>query len=413
MKPYLPSAALLCLVALPSALAAQQAVISPVGEVRVRFEADRPSTVDTLDAFTLLRTRLGVDARFGSGARAFIQVQDSRAFGEEAGTLDGSAETFDMHQGWLELARRWEPVQLSARVGRQEIALGSERLLGAVGWSNVGRSFDALRVDATPARLPWVLTGVVATVSERGRRMGVTPEVDDDHTLLVLWAEGRLLDAFVFHDRSARYRTFEGVDRTTLGGRLDVPAHARMQGFAEGAYQLGNQLDTERLRSQDIAAWLLTGRAWLPLEGRLRSVGAGLDWLSGDADPTDDEYGAFNTLYATNHKFYGYLDLFTDPAAQTGDRGLVDAVASAQAQLTERVGLAVDLHGFWFTRTRAAEERMIGWELDLTLPVAMGTGQRLALGYSAFRAGPGASLIGRGAEGGLWHWAYAQASVSF
>ena len=413
MRRIAPSTSLLLLTLLAWPLTAQQPTVSPVGEVRVRFEAVRPSTIDTVDAFTLLRTRLGVDALFGSGTRAFIQVQDSRAFGEESGTLDGSANTFDLHQGWLELGKRWAPVQVTARVGRQEIVLGSERLVGAVGWSNVGRSFDALRVSASAERLPWTLTGLVATVSERGRSLaGASAPEGEDHTLLGVWGEGTLLDAFLLHDRGARYRTFEGVDRTTLGARVDVPAGVPLQGFVEGAWQVGSHLDGAASATQDIAAWLLTARAWTPLEGTLRSVGAGVDWLSGDDDPQDAEYGAFHTLYATNHKFYGYLDLFTDPAAQTGDRGLIDAVGSGRAQLTERVGLEADVHGFWFAEPRGAE-RMIGWELDLTLPIALGPGQTLAAGYSGFRAGPGAPLIGRGAEGDLWHWAYVQASVSF
>src|SRR5690606_22845165 len=46
---------------------------------------------------------------------------------------------------------------LGLRLGRQELAYGNERLVGAVGWSNVGRSFDAallrLRDDRVAADL--------------------------------------------------------------------------------------------------------------------------------------------------------------------------------------------------------------------------------------------------------------------
>lgn len=407
------AATILALLAAPSFGSAQQPVVTPVGEVRVRWEIERPAVTDTFDIFTLLRTRLGVDTRFGSGTRAFVQVQDSRVFGEEASTLEGAADAFDLHQGWLELAGSWKGIGLAARAGRQEIALGSERLLGPVGWSNVGRSFDALRLGITQDAVPFGIDLLAATVSERGSRMGSGP-ADDDHTLLGFWAEGRVLDAFVLHDIAAAYRTFEGVDRTTAGARVDLPAELPVGAYLEGAYQLGNQLmEGASPVSQDIAAAMLGGRAWLPFEGRFRSLGVGADWLSGDEDPSDGEYQAFNTLYATNHKFYGYLDLFTDPAAHTGDRGLIDGMVNARAQLTPRLGLEADLHGFWFAKPRGEEDRLIGYELDLTLPFAMGEGRKVTLGYSGFRSGAGAPLIGRGEDGDFWHWGYVQASVSF
>jgi hypothetical protein len=136
--------------------------------------------------------------------------------------------------------------------------------------------------------------------------------------------------------------------------------------------------------------------------------------LSGDDAPGSNTYRAFNTLYGTNHRFYGYLDLFLDPAARTQDRGLIDGMASVTLGLSRSVALEVDAHGFWLHRAMpSADDRLIGWELDLTMPVRLGTGQQLHLGYSAFRNGAAAPLIGLGSENGFWHWAYVQATFSF
>jgi hypothetical protein len=112
-------------------------------ELRLRGEAERPALADTVDAFTLLRARLGLEASLGKGAKVFLQVQDARTFGEEASTVDASADRLDLHQGWLELTRPTGALELVLRAGRQELTLGNERLIGPVGWSNTGRS-DAL-----------------------------------------------------------------------------------------------------------------------------------------------------------------------------------------------------------------------------------------------------------------------------
>ena len=40
----------------------------------------------------------------------------------------------------MTMSERW-----SARIGRQEIPFGGERLMGSVAWTQQGRSFDAVR----------------------------------------------------------------------------------------------------------------------------------------------------------------------------------------------------------------------------------------------------------------------------
>ena len=179
--------------------------------------------------------------------------------------------------------------------------------------------------------------------------------------------------------------------------------------------------------AQEISAWLLGGRVAYALPGALRSIGVGIDYLSGDDAPGDDEYRAFNTMYHTGHKWYGYLDLFLDPAARTGDRGLVDGMASATMQLGPKAPLAIDVHRFWTAAPRPVpcggplpcpanqpdEADDLGWEFDLTLPLGIGPSQRLQLGYSAYRNGAAAPLAGIGAADEWWHWGYLMLTFAF
>lgn len=400
------------------------------GEFRVRSEWDRRVAGAGADVATLLRTRLGIRGDVGPSARLFVQLQDSRAFGEEEGTLaDASADRIDLHQGWGELHGRVGGVPVALRAGRQEIVLGTERLVGAVGWSNTGRSFDGVRLDVGPGAGRWGLTALATTIDERDRvgAGGLDPRrnrgVDDDHAFLGLYvrlprAGAAAADLFLLHDRNGREPGAEGIDRTTAGGRVAGTAGAGLQYEAEAGFQFGARAarpEDGPATAQDIEAWFAAGRlGWSAPDRRLRRLRVGIDWLSGDPDPTDAEFRVFDTLYATNHKFYGLMDLFLDPGRQTGGRGLVDGVAEASVGAGRAAAVDLALHRFRTARRRGPEARTIGTELDVTLRYAADEGVSLTGGYSLFVHGDAAPLAGlSGASGDAAHWAYLQATLSF
>jgi hypothetical protein len=149
--------------------------------------------------------------------------------------------------------------------------------------------------------------------------------------------------------------------------------------------------------------------------GRHRAAATlGVDVLSGDADPTDGRYSAFGTMYATNHGFYGFMDLFADPAGRSQDRGLVDAKALGTLALTASTSLRAELHHFSPAVRRASDAAgAFGWEADVVAPVKLSPNAGLELGLTSFRAGPGAAAIGLGADGDYRNWAYLQLRVGF
>lgn len=123
-------------------------IVTVSGQIRHRSEFDAKELTDAGEsyAFHLLRTRLAASARPNEHVSAFIQIQDSRMFGDEdpgrgRGTLDGNANQLDVHQAYLGVDVPGID-GLSARVGRQEFVYGNQRLVGSVGWSNIGRTFD-------------------------------------------------------------------------------------------------------------------------------------------------------------------------------------------------------------------------------------------------------------------------------
>jgi hypothetical protein len=132
--------------------------------------------------------------------------------------------------------------------------------------------------------------------------------------------------------------------------------------------------------------------------------------LSGDARPHDARYSAFNTLYGSNHAFYGLMDVIGEPAATTHERGLVDVLGSGGVTMNGSVAVRAEAHRFSFT---TGAQRDLGWELDLMMPIRVLPTSWLELGYSLFRAGREASNLGLGAQGSVRDWAFVQLRVAF
>ena len=220
------------------------------------------------------------------------------------------------------------------------------------------------------------------------------------------------IDGTVLYDRGGHYRAYDDATRATLDSRLRTrlgPAPLRLD--VEGAWQRGRQLVAASGLSQNIEAWLASARLTTVPAGRTHIVaGVGADLLSGDSSPLDEHYSAFGTMYATNHPFYGLMDVIGDPATTTKDRGLADALATASAELTTHTAVRAEVHRFTMM---TGSDRALGWETDLGVPVRISHAATIELGYSVFRASTGAAAVGLGDRGQTKNWAYAQFGVAF
>lgn len=427
-----PAAALLACA--PALQAQSSPVVTFSGEMRTRSEWDKPAGPGIADIFTLLRSRLGARVDAAKGVRLLIQVQDSRVLGAEGNPAAAAIESFDLHQGYLELYSPWRHSNVALRAGRQEIALGNERLIGAANWTNTGRAFDGLRLTLTQATLKsggagWDITAFGATVEERGRHFGQSTSTSTASTP----AEARVADHIVvgaygaralparavaeltlLGDEAGRYRGFTNANRTTLHARLRSPRVSIVSADVEGALQFGHQTDSSAAgagRRQDVHAWMGAVRIGTPVSENMRgSLTLGADALSGDDTPHDTRYSAFSTLYATNHQYYGLQDAIGDPAASTREHGLVDALAIATWRVSSMVRPRAELHRFTLA---SASERDLGWEADVVFPVRLSAAASMDVGFSTLRAGKAAPALGIGAEKSYRNWAYASLRAGF
>lgn len=406
----------LSLLAFPATITAQAAAV-PVtfsGEVRVRTEVDRRTPGTSSDMVSLLRTRLGVLVAPSERVQAVVRISDSRAFGEETSTLtDASADRLDLHEGFIE----WTSLAgTRLRVGRQELAYGDERLIGTVGWANVTRSFDGVQV-----RVPvgtWTVDGFGATLREFDavNAAGADPRANEgrarDQSLFGAWATNGAHDLFAIVETRVAGSGQHDVFRRTVGGHATQPV-GRFTLDATAALQFGTAVGSDD-RMRDIGAWLISGAVARQFDGDLTPrLALQVDLLSGDNDPLDDRDGAFNTLYATNHKFYGFMDLILDPASQLARRGLVD-IAVRGTLHPGAWQLGVDVHRFGLMEERQGTSgRTLGTEVDATLGRVLAKGLGLSTGASVFRPAGAATQPGIGlGDETLW-WGYVQLTTSF
>jgi hypothetical protein len=381
----------------PSLGAQESPKLTFKGQVRPRLENKSPGD-GTWDSFTSMRVRAAIAAELEQGVKIFIQVQDVRLFGEEGSTLgDYNADNFDLHQGYLEMADLPE-IGGMLRAGRQEVSLGEQRLVGAVNWAQQGRSFDGVRYSASGE-----LFGVSAFAMKLTEPSASAQDYDSD--FFGVWGnfatgEAGSLDFFGLFTRDAREN---GTDERTFGAlwRGDAgPVQLRFEGSAQG----GNRGD------DDVSAYMWAARAGTKIPGG-GTVTVWYDYLSGDDDPNDLKARVFNTLFATNHMYYGFADFFLNIPVHTGGLGLRDAAVKLSFQPVEGTRVNVDFHNFQTAQAGTLSTQSLGNELDLTLTHSLAPGLALATGYSFFQTKDGMMELGRAEKDA--HWMYVMLNASF
>jgi hypothetical protein len=354
------------------------------GSVRVRYEyrdtvaiAGSPGSMDFRDhganmdndyLLERIRVRAGYTDKWFS---ALVEGRSSLAQGDErfASTAPPpptqrqgpEQDSIDLHQAYVMVGNPKEfPVSL--KVGRQELSYGEERIIGAFGWNNIGRVFDAAKLRW---QNDWIAADAFASrvvIPEDGR-FNVANDYDWFSGIYATTAkipEHSLDVYFLSRNASAQAATAEPHPQTpqpsardiyTLGLRLkSIPGKLGPWDYTVDLIgQLGDFRDPRagapagRLDHEAYAVILQGGYTIKEMWGTPR---LGLEYAhgSGDSDPQDDKHSTFENLFPTNHKFYGYMDFFSL-------QNLHDVRGIVQLKPHARVSLALEGHGFWLADT--------------------------------------------------------------
>lgn len=326
-------------------------------------------------AFVEQRTRLGVKADFTNDVGAYIELDNYNNWGEDfrSNYLTGSdyrgSGDIALHQGYIEARNLWG-TPLNARIGRQELKLGSGWLVGANESAPyfTGLSFDALLLSYVTD--PFTLHAVTAKLAENFQ----TRSDVDVYGLYSSYTgiENVALDAYWLYIRDdANFR--RGLNAHVFGlrgagniGAFDFEAEAAYQYFNWNRKATG--LPAGQTDADAFGANLLVGytfdSAYAP------RIQAGAAYFSG-ADSNDL---AFNRLFS-DWKYSIILDT---------DRNLSNhwvVHTGISANVTETLTLSAYLGYFAALKNREIS-RFLWWSKESRKPLGVEAGVKAQYDYS-------------------------------
>jgi Alginate export len=281
-------------------------------DARLRYEVIDPAAfgngLQDGVGYMLWRISPHAEAEIGPEWRVHAQLFAAGQIGRNGGARANDRNDLDLTQAYVE----WRPnAGTYVRVGRQEMALGSGRLLAALDGANVRRRFDGVLGQRRIGK--WTLIGLAASP------VLVQPGVFDDDSDLNRLAVGagavrgdasRSSEA-VYAIRTQSFAPFFGApagrqERFTFGARI-VRSWPRLFLEVEALAQFGNAQDRRNVR-----AWAMAGelRASAAKAGNAQVlVGAKFSIASGDSNRSDQRTTGFDPLFP-NPAFTGSFPIF-------------------------------------------------------------------------------------------------------
>ncbi len=397
------------------------------------FSATNPDT----DWFTGTRLRFSLRYAYANKLALYIEGQDTSVHGLDAdlpapvrnyyttGGLDSSTRGTSLRQAWIEL----RPIEkLALRAGRQDIKLGGEvsyaepnwkylkaarlgeRLIGTVGWTHGERSNDGgtLSFDAgghfvyafaaRPTTGVWdvdssyhpqhgLVYGGAAWTVKRGEwlpntELGLFAIAYDDERTPANGGLAKSVEVYTFGASWLGVYPLGAGQFDALAwiagqaGDYDGRDHSAYAGIFEAGYQLPAQF----------------AKPWLR---------AGVNFASGDGDPTDGEHHTFFNLLPTNHLYYGFAD-------QLAFQNLKNLFVQLRLSPHEKLQLNAFIHyfslmdandaryfgtgafsskSFGYASSPSGGARTVGVEYDLVTTLALHKSVTLELGISHLEAG--------------------------
>lgn len=379
------------------------------GEFRERIEGFENSgfAADRDDSYALSRVRLNATVTVSRSLSLQANLHDARVAGKQVGpTTAPFRGPFDLRTAFADIGDAKAPV--AARLGRQELAFGEQRLLGHLAWVNTGRSWDAARVilrtkswqaDVFGASLVRSLPDAFDKSGSGNRLAGVyasSPTVIPQ----------AVVEPYLFWRRDVNLRSelamIGDLSQTTMGVRVAGRLPARLDYGVEMAIQRGS------LAADSVSAWAghWQIRESLPGPGAVK-LASEYNFATGDENPADGRRQTFDQLYPTGHDKLGLGD-------QVGWRNVHHIRQGVEFSPIKATPVSLNYHSWWLAERTdglyaasgtllarvagGAADSHVGQEIDIQISRALTPQIQLAAGYAHMFAGafleqatPGAS----------------------
>ena len=204
------------------------------------------------------------------------------------------------------------------RIGRQELLMGSQRLISTLDWANTRRTFQGVRAfrqtEDWDVDLFWVQPVIPTTNRPSSPTDGTGfNSVDNNQNFVGAWstyrpAEGKAIDAYYLMLDNTNYYVQQGIPKGrftlhTFGGRY----YGNVGDFlydTESAIQFGSQNGRDALAgmTSNGLGWKFSEFRWDP------TVWGYYDYATG-GNPIDGTAHTFNQLFPFGHNYLGWIDL--------------------------------------------------------------------------------------------------------
>jgi hypothetical protein len=249
----------------------------------------------TRNAYDLQRALFDVYLHIDRHLAIFAQVGRYDSFGKiNPSTTDRSYGR--LQQGFVELKEPVGPAQVTARIGRQEIALGSARFVWVNDSSNIRTTHDGIRIHGdfqNQASLDLIYTRPVTSqldaFSDFDTHAGLFGAVYASEPIIPSILH---IDEYYFYRRDfgAQYMQLTGnEERDTLGGRL-WGAYGSFKFDGDFAYQFG-EFENKRISAFGTSTRALYAFDRTPWQPGLQMQ---TSYFSGSDGPNAKTIGTFN-----------------------------------------------------------------------------------------------------------------------
>lgn len=359
--------------------------IGITGQVRLRANIDKKSADTSAFAKTYgeLRSRLGATLAPGKKVLLKVEVQDSRMLGTEPDDAQlatvSSAKGVDLHQGYGSI----QLGMFNTTLGRQKVAVGSQRLISSLEWHNVARVFDGVQMGLQ-FNNNMALNAYGFVVNNL-----LVENVNDMIILSGLHFNGNFselfgMEAYFFNDmREGAVAPlpirpwnlfYPGV---RVKGQIGIFAYEEEFIFQVGT--LPNDVNS--------FGFYNASRLGVRLKNKI-SILAGLDILSGDDLTSTDKNERYFASYFFAHTYFGWMDYFiVNPQP-----GVMDIRLDASIPIGKMITVKPAFHQFLplqddFTNNKDP----YGTEIDLELHGTFFPKTKFIFGTGIFIPGDGAN----------------------
>ncbi len=383
--------------------------LSVGGEERVQFKNEVNSRLTAVDNnYQLLRTRVYADLWYRDDFRVYVEYLDAQTYNQNLPPLPIDQDHSDLLDAFVDVKLgELNDHPVYARIGRQELCYGSQRLISTLDWANTRRTFEGAKVfwhgDKWDVDAFWTRP----VVNSPGR----FDYADYSQQFTGLWTtykpvKGQFVDMYYLYLNNetpvavGRVPGGEaGYDVNTFGARYSGDHKVeRCCGTSpgsllwdfEGAYQFGNY------SARDLSAGMATGGVgWafseLPMQPQFWAY---YDWASGSPNlGGTGEFSTFNQLFPFGHYYFGFLD-------EVGRENIHDLNFQAAAYPTKWITALAQAHFFRLDQPADALHNTppgypilrrsvagtaglnVGDEIDLILSLQLDRHSNVLLGYS-------------------------------